>query len=125
MEGRSKDTFFSMKEICAAEILLHYPDFAKLFDVHINSSKYQMGSIISQEDLPVANWIRNLTTVQKKYLIIKQELLATVKCLKEFRHMLLGHKIRVHTNNNKITYKDAKYRHEVHQRLCLEAALVP
>ena len=56
--------------------MLRYPDFGKEFEIHIDSSNYQMGSVISQGGRPVAYWSKKLTETQQKYQITDHELLA-------------------------------------------------
>ena len=53
--------FGNVKEICAKDALLFYPDFNKTFDIHTDSSEFQMGGIISQESRPLAYWSKQLT----------------------------------------------------------------
>ena len=98
-----------MKEFCAADALFHYLDFLERFDIHTNSSKFQMGGVISERGQPVAYWSRKLSPAQQKYPTIKQDILAIFECLKEFRHMLLGHKLQVHIDYKNLTYGDTKY----------------
>ena len=52
-EAASK-AFNDIKEIVAKDALLHYPNFNKRFDIHTDSSDYQMGAIISQNKRPIA-----------------------------------------------------------------------
>ena len=90
--------------------------------MHTDSSEFQMGGIISQESRPVAYWSKKLTTTQQKYPTIEQELLAIVELLKEFRCMLYGQKLRVHTDHKNLTYRNTtfKYNRVLRQRLLLE-----
>ena len=97
-------TFGKVKEICAADALLHYLDFQKEFDIYTDSSDHQMRGIISQNGRLVAYWSRKLSATQKKYPTIEQELLAIVKCLKDFQHMLLGQKLKIYTDHKNLTY---------------------
>ena len=62
--------------------MLHYPDFNMRFEIHTDSSEYQMGAIISQGGIPIAYWSKKLTDTHTKYPTTDQELLAIVECLK-------------------------------------------
>ena len=101
--------------MCAEDTTLFYPDFNKTFDahtdfnVHTNASEYQLGVIISQEGRPIAYYSKKLTSMQKKYLTIKQELFRICVVLKELRQMLLGQKRILWTDHKNLTYTNSKH----------------
>jgi RNase H-like domain found in reverse transcriptase len=64
-----------------------------------------IAACISQEGRPVAFYSRNLNPTQTRYTTTKQELLSIVESLKEFRNILLGKQIVVHTHPANLTYK--------------------
>lgn len=55
-----------IKEICAKDTLLFYPNFSKTFDIHTDASEYQMGGVISQQGRVIAYWSKKLTKDQQK-----------------------------------------------------------
>ena len=61
-----------------------------------------MGAIIVQNNRPIALFSRKLSETQMKYSVTEQELLAIVECLKEFKGMLWGQKIRVYTDHKNL-----------------------
>jgi RNase H-like domain found in reverse transcriptase len=67
------------------EILLAYPDFSKDFHIYTDSSDYQLGAVIMQDDRPLAFYSRKLNSAQKRYTTGEQELLSIVETLKEFK----------------------------------------
>ena len=87
------------------ETLLRHPDFNKEFEIHTDASKYQLGAAISQNNKPIAFYSRKLNSAQLNYTTTERELLAIVETLKEFRNILLGQKIVVHTDHKNLTYK--------------------
>ena len=46
--------FDGMKKALARDTILAYPDFNKPFDIHTDSSKVQLGAVISQGNKPIA-----------------------------------------------------------------------
>jgi RNase H-like domain found in reverse transcriptase/Reverse transcriptase (RNA-dependent DNA polymerase)/Integrase zinc binding domain len=97
--------FATIKKIIAQEVLLTHPNFSKPFEIHTDASKYQLGSVISQEGKPIAFYSRKLTPPQLNYTTTEKELLAIVETLKEFRNILLGQTIIVYTDHKNLTYK--------------------
>ena len=50
--------FEEMKRVMSQETLLTFPDFSKQFHIYTDVSKYQQGSVIVQEDKPIAFYSR-------------------------------------------------------------------
>ena len=69
--------------------MLYYPDFNKKFEIHTDSSNYQMGAIISQGGRPVACWFTKITEDQQKS---PTTLLTIVECLKQYKTMRIRKK---------------------------------
>ena len=86
----------------------HYPDLGKEFNIHTDSSNYQMGTRISQGGKPVAYWSKKLTETQQKHITTDQELLAIVEYLKQYKTILLGQTFIVWTDHRNLTYKNKK-----------------
>ena len=97
-------SFDSMKKAIARETILAYPDFNKPFDIHTDASKVQLGAVISQENRPIAFYSRKLSDTQTRYTTTERELLSIVETLKEFRTILLGQQLIVHTDHKNLTY---------------------
>ena len=60
-EKANKD-FIEAKSIIAKGKILASPDFTKPFDLHTESSDYQLGSILSQDDKPIVFFSRKLNS---------------------------------------------------------------
>ena len=97
--------FDVMKRKISRETLLTYPDFSKPFEIHTDASKVQLGACISQDRKPIAFDSRILKFAQTKYTTTERELLSIVETFKEFRNILLGQDIKVHTDHENMTYK--------------------
>jgi hypothetical protein len=76
------------------------------FEVYIDSSKLQLGAVITQANRPLAFFSQKLSPTQQKYSMTEQELLAIVETLKEFKGMLWGQQLTVYTDH-KILMQDA------------------
>ena len=58
-----------------------------------------------QDDRPLAFYSRKLNSAQKRYTTGDQELLSTVETLKEFKNILLGQQLIVHTDQKNLLYQ--------------------
>ena len=112
--------FNTMKKIIAKQILLAYPDFNQPFHVHTDASKLQLGAVISQHDKPIAFYSRKLNPAQTRYTTTERELLSIVETLKEFRNILLGQQIIIHTDHENLTYKQLNSDRVLRWRLYIE-----
>jgi hypothetical protein len=112
--------FEELKRLISKETLLAFPDFTKPFHVYTDASNYQLGAVIMQEGKPLAFYSRKLNSAQKNYTTGEQELLSIVETFKEFRNILLGQKIIVHTDHMNIVYGNLSNDRIVQWRLLLE-----
>ena len=96
--------FDTIKKVISKEVLLAYPDFNKSFHIHTDASEHQLGTVISQNDRPIAFYSRKLQPAQTRYTTTECELLSIVETLKEFQNILLGQQIVIHTDHKNLTY---------------------
>jgi hypothetical protein len=97
--------FDKIKAIACCEVLLSYPDFNKPFHIHTDASHYHLGTVISQDNHPIAFYSHKLQPAQIRYTTTERELLSIIQTLKEFRIILLGEQIMVHTDHQNLTHK--------------------
>ena len=81
---------------------------------------YQLGAVISQNGKPIAFYSQKLKSAQIRYTITERELLSIVETLKEYRNILLGYQIRVHTDHKNLVYKNFNTEHIMRWQLLLE-----
>ncbi len=92
-----QQAFDTVKATIARDVTLAYPDYSQGFEIYINSSKLQLGTVMTQNNRPLAFFSRKLSQTLQKYSVAEQELLAIVETLKEFKGMLWGQQIKVYT----------------------------
>ena len=97
-----QEAFDKIKEALAREVLLAYPKYRERFDIYTDASTRQLGAVITQDGKPIAFFSRKLSKAQQKYSITELELLSIVECLKEFKGMLWGQKLRVYTDHKNL-----------------------
>ena len=110
----------SIKKIISRETLLAFPDFNEEFHIYTDASAYQLGAVIMQKDRPLAFYSRKMNAAQRRYTTGEKELLSVVETLKEFRNILLGQRIIVHTDHMNIMYGSLSNDRIARWRLLLE-----
>ena len=95
--------FDKIKQITAHNNLWTYPYFNESFKIHTDGSAFQLGAVISQVGKPIAFYSRKLTNDQQRYTLTEGEIISIIETLKDFRTILLGQKLWIHTDHKKIT----------------------
>ena len=112
--------FDEAKRVIAREAILAFPDFNEEFHIYTDASDYQLGAVIMQKDKPIAFYSRKLNSAQKRYTTGEQELLSIVETLKEFKNILLGQRITVHTDHKNLLYDKMSSDRIIRWRLLIE-----
>ncbi len=87
-ESIHQQAFDNVKATIAKEVVLAYMDFPKPFEIYTDASTMQLGAVITQGNRLIAFFSRKPSATKTKYSVTKNELLAIVETLKEFRGML-------------------------------------
>ena len=119
-EKEHQEAFDQMKNVISHEVMLAYPDFKKPFTIHTDASHTQLGAVISQDNKPIAFYSRKLNDAQTRYTTTERELLSIVETFKEFRNILLGHKLIVYTDHKNLVCKHFNTERVMRWRLILE-----
>jgi hypothetical protein len=117
---KHQQAFDSLKNSLACQVVLAYPDFKVPFEIYTDASKYQIGSVITQKDKPLAFYSRKLTDPQTRYTVTELELLAIVETLREYKCILLGHLITIYTDHKNLTFSNFMTDHVTRWRLIVE-----
>lgn len=115
-----RQAFNYMKNILNRHVLLSYPNFKQPFEIHTGASHTHLGGGISQNNKPIAFYSRKLNPAQTRYTTTERELLSIVETLKEFRNILLGQQIIVHTDHKNLTYATFNTERVMRWRLLIE-----
>ena len=90
MGTHAEQSFQTIKDIIAKDVVLCYPYYNLPFNVYRDSSDLQLGEIIIQDGVPVAFYSRKLNPAQNNYSTLEKELLFIKEILKDFHSMLFG-----------------------------------
>ena len=69
---------WQFKTTITKDVALAYPDYIQGFEVYTDSSKLQLGAVITQAYRPLEFFSQKLSPAQQKYGITEQELLTVV-----------------------------------------------
>ena len=100
-----QDVFEKIKRIVGSNTLLTYLDFNETLKMYTDSIPLQLRAVISQKEKHIAFYSRKLTDAQQLYTVSERNLIRIVETLKEFRTVLLGHKLRIYTDHKNPTCK--------------------
>ena len=120
--SRQQEAFEKIKRVIPKEAMLVYPDIDVPFEVHTDSSDYQFGGVVAQKGKPIGFFSRKLNSAQKNYMTGEKELLGIAETLKEFRYILLGHRVIVHTDHKNLCRENTIHERQqlMRQRLLIK-----
>lgn len=99
-----KNAFTKCKELITNSPILQYPDFCKPFKLTTDASNIAIGSVLSQNEHPIAYYSRTLNTAERNYSTIEKELLSIIDSTKHFRPYLYGQKFTIETDHNPLVW---------------------
>ena len=103
-----EESFCLLKRALVTAPVLSYPCSEGLFVLDTDASDQAIGGVLSQivnnQEKVICYGSKVLSKAEKNYCTTRQELLAIVYFLKQFRHYLLGRKFKVRTDQKALTW---------------------
>jgi hypothetical protein len=107
-EGPQIHAFNALTDLVSSPPCLLMPDLDKPFVVHVDASGYALGAVLQQDQghglQPVAFESRKLQPPERKLAPYDRELLALIHALLKWKHLLIGAKFTVHTDQQALKY---------------------
>ena len=97
-------TFGNIKATITRDVTLAYPDYSQGSEIYTDTSKFQLGAVITQNNSPLTFFSRKLSPTQQKYSVTTQDLPAIVETLEEFKGMLWGQQFTVYTDHKNLMW---------------------
>jgi hypothetical protein len=96
---KEQDAFDKLKQIITSAPVLIFPQDNKPYRLEADSSNYASGAVLSQEGEdgkwhPIAFYSKSLSPVERNYDIHDKEMLAIIRALEEYRHLLEGVRVQ-------------------------------
>jgi len=109
--GEQEKVFEELKQVFTTQPVLVVPDLDKEMRVEVDALEYATGEVLSMryEDnkwRPVAFISKSLNEAERNYKIHDQEMLAIIRCLEEWRHLLEGvqNKFKIWNDHKNLEY---------------------
>jgi RNase H-like domain found in reverse transcriptase len=91
--------------------VLQQPDYTKLYTLEVDALQYASGAILYQLDMqdqlqPVGYYLKTFNQAERNYNIHDHELLAMIKGLEHWRHLILSspHQLTVISDHANLQY---------------------
>ena len=108
---KQKEAFKKLKECFTKELVLAAPDLDKKMRMKVDASDYAIGGVLSMECKdklwrPVAFLSKSLNETERNYEIHDKEMLAIIRELENWRHLLEGicFKFEIWTDHKNLEY---------------------
>lgn len=98
-----ESAFITIKNMIIKSVKLSIYDPKKELTIENDASEYGLGSVLLQDEKPLAFASRSLTESERNYAQIEKEMLAIVFGLKKFHHFTYGRDVNVITDHKPLT----------------------
>ena len=104
----TKKSLLQLKEALKECPTLSYIDENKEVKIYTDASDKAIGATLMQEcegrELPIEFFSKKLNATQRRYSVHERELLAIVKAISRWKHLIFGIKIKVFTDHKPLTF---------------------
>ena len=85
----AKKSFKLLKEKIIGQRVLILPYFSKTFQGRCDTSEFEIGAVLSQDNRPVAYFNEKLNDAKRNYSMYGKEFYAIIQALKKWRHYMV------------------------------------
>jgi hypothetical protein len=97
-------SFKLLKEKITEQPVLVLPDFSKTFQVRCDASGFAVGSVLIQDNRPIAYFSEKLNETKMKYSTYDKEFYAVIQALKKWRHYLVPKEFVLYRDNHALQF---------------------
>lgn len=112
-----QEAFNTIKNQLTSSPILAFYDSNKPLTLENDASEYGLGSVLKQDDKPIAFASRTLTDTERNYAQIEKEMLAVTFGLEKFHHYTFGRQTTVVTDHNPLVAISKKPLYKAPRRL--------
>lgn len=88
--------------------ILVLPDFSLVFELHCDASKLGIGTVLSQQNRPIAYFSEKLNGARQRYSTYDVEFYAIVQAIKHWRHYLVHRDFVLFTDHDALRHLDSQ-----------------
>jgi hypothetical protein len=92
-------TFDDLKQCLCSAPVLSLPDLQQPFEIETNASDYDVGTVLTQHNPPVAYHSEALSDVVSRHPTYDKEMYSIVQACRKWRHYILGKETIIHTDH--------------------------
>ena len=96
------DTFRMLQQVLTHAPVLALPNFSKPFMLEIDMSETGIGSVLSQDNHPIAFFSKKMSSLMQKKLAYARDMHTITVAVAKFRHYLLGYHFIIQTNHKSL-----------------------
>ena len=105
----AEDAFNALKHALSHDIILHFPDFDRPFELCTDASDFAVGGVLHQRDdknrpRPLLFFSSKLSTSQRNFSTIEREAYAVIYGVRSCRSIIFGYNVVVKSDHRPLTW---------------------